>query len=150
MPKKEVCMSPRLVVGLFRSSGIAEDARNRLKTEGLAVSEIALKVLKPTAPLHPTSGPELEALTVDPLTFGDVQQTFARFVRNGETVVCVRAASDEEAEFAADTLRQYEPIAINVLSFSSELNLSNPTPDGTRISAEARNRPLKKTVNCAV
>jgi hypothetical protein len=46
-----------------------------------------------------------------------------RFVRNGETVVCVRAASDEGVEFAADTLRQYDPIAINVLSFSSELEL---------------------------
>jgi hypothetical protein len=31
-------MNPRLVVGLFRSSGIAEDARNRLKAEGVAGS----------------------------------------------------------------------------------------------------------------
>jgi hypothetical protein len=116
-------MSPRLVVGLFRSSGIAEDARNRLKTEGVAGSEIALKILKPAAPLHPTATPELEALSVDPLTFGNVQEMFARFVGNGETVVCVRAASDEEAEFAAETLRQYDPIAINVLPFSSEVEL---------------------------
>jgi len=63
-----------------------------------------LKVLKPTAPLHPTAGPELDALSVEPLTFGNVQRTFARFVHNGETVVCVRAASDEQATFAADTL----------------------------------------------
>jgi hypothetical protein len=27
-------MAPRIVVGVFRSEGIAEDARNRLKTEG--------------------------------------------------------------------------------------------------------------------
>ena len=67
---------------------------------------------------------------MDPLTFGNVQKTFARFVDNGETV-CVRAASDEEAELAANTLRQYDPIAINVLCFSSELKLSNPIPDRT-------------------
>jgi hypothetical protein len=28
---RKVLMEPRLVVGLFRSGGIAEDARNRLK-----------------------------------------------------------------------------------------------------------------------
>jgi hypothetical protein len=113
-------MKPRLVVGLFHSSGIAEDARNRLKTEGVADREIALRVLKPAASLHPTADPELEALSVDPLTFGNVQENFARYIRNGETVVCVRAASDEQAEFAADTLRQYEPITIDVLTFSSD------------------------------
>jgi hypothetical protein len=36
-------MQPRLVVGLFHSSGIAEDARNRLKTERVPASEIGLK-----------------------------------------------------------------------------------------------------------
>jgi hypothetical protein len=41
----------------------------------------------------------------------------------------VRAAFEEKAEFAADTLRQYDPIANNVLPFSSELKLSNPIPD---------------------
>jgi hypothetical protein len=111
---------------LFRSSGIAEDARNRLKTEGVAGSEIALRILKPTAPSHLTTEPELEALSVDPLIFGNVQDTFAKFIRNGETVVFVRAADDREAEFAADTLRQYEPLTINVLPFSPELELSNP------------------------
>jgi hypothetical protein len=109
---------------LFRSSGIAEDARNRLKTEGVASNEIALRILKPTAPSHLTTEPELEALSVDPLIFGNVQETFARFICDGETVVFVRAASDQEAEFAADTLRQYNPITINVLPFS-KLELSN-------------------------
>ncbi len=95
-------MSPQLVVGLFPSSGIAEDARNRLRTEGVPGSQIALKVLTPAAPLHPTATPELEALSVNPLILGNVQETFARFVHNGETVVCVRAASDEQVEFAAE------------------------------------------------
>jgi len=43
----------------------------------------------------------------------------------------VSAVTDEEAEFATDTLRQYDPIAINLLSFFSELKLSNPIPDRT-------------------
>ena len=84
-----------------------------------------MRILKPTAPLHPTVEPELEALSVDPLTVGNVQETFARFIRNGETVVFVLAASDQEAEFATDSLRQYDPITINALPFSSELELSN-------------------------
>jgi hypothetical protein len=46
-------MKPQLVVGLFQSSGIAEDARNRLKTEGVPSSDIALNVLTPVAPLRP-------------------------------------------------------------------------------------------------
>ena len=71
----------------------------------MSASEVALRVLRPTAPLHPTAEPELEALSVDPLIFGNVQETFARLIRNGDTVVFVRAADDQEAEFAADTLR---------------------------------------------
>jgi hypothetical protein len=35
-PNKQVCLNLRLVVGLFRLSALAEDARNRLKTEGVA------------------------------------------------------------------------------------------------------------------
>ena len=40
-------MESRLAVGLFHSSGIAEDALNRLKTDGVPASEVGLKVLKP-------------------------------------------------------------------------------------------------------
>jgi hypothetical protein len=60
-------MEPRLVAGLFRSSGTEEDARNSLKTEGVPASEVGLKVLKPAAPLLPTAEAELEGLSVDPL-----------------------------------------------------------------------------------
>jgi len=111
-------MELRLVVGLFRSCGIAEDARNRLKTDGVPGTKIAVTVLKPAAPVLPVAAPELEALSVDPLIFGNVRETFAKFIRNGETVVSVRAATDEEAEFAAQTLRQYSPIAIELMPLS--------------------------------
>ena len=46
-------------------------------------------------------------------------------------MVCVHAASDEKVEFAADTLRLYDPIAINVLPFSPSWNSDNPIPDRT-------------------
>ena len=59
--------------------------------------------------MHPTAEPELEALAVDPLTSGNVREAFASFVHNGETMVCVRAATDEQEEFAADTLRPSMP-----------------------------------------
>jgi hypothetical protein len=65
-------MKPRLVVGLFRSGGIAKDARNRLRTEGVPASEIAMTVLQPAAPVLPTAAAELEALWVDPLIVGNV------------------------------------------------------------------------------
>ena len=106
---------PRRVVALFQSSGIAEDARNRLKTEGVPGSEIALNVLKPRGPIPPTVADELEALSVDPLVWGNVRETFASFIRNGETAVLVRAVTDEEVEFATDTLRQYAPIALDTI-----------------------------------
>ena len=44
-------MASRLVVGVFESEGIAEDARNRLKTEGVPASDIVLKVLKEIGPI---------------------------------------------------------------------------------------------------
>ena len=114
---------PQFVVALFQSSGIAEDARNRLKTEGVPGSEIALKVLKPTGTIPPTVADELEALSVDPLVWGNVGETFATFIRNGETAVLVRAGTDEQVEFAADTLRQYAPTALDTIPLAAEPEL---------------------------
>jgi hypothetical protein len=42
---------------------------------------------------------------------GNVRETFAKFIRNGETVVSVRAVTDEDAEFAAETLRDSTAVA---------------------------------------
>jgi hypothetical protein len=58
--------------------------------------------------------PELAALDVDPLVIGNARETFARFIRNGETAVFVRALDDEQVEFATDVLKLYLPIAIEV------------------------------------
>ena len=105
----------RLVIGLFHSSGIAEDAVHRLITEGVAPQNIAHRVLKEAGPVPPTLQPELAALEVDPLVIGNARQSFARFIRNGETAVFVRALSDEQVEFASDVLKLYLPITVEVV-----------------------------------
>src|SRR6186997_556700 len=108
-------MPARLVIGLFHSSGIAEDAVHRLITEGVAPQNIAHRVLKEVGPIPPILQPELAALEVDPLVIGNARETFARFIRNGETAVFVRALSDEQVEFATDVLKLYLPITIEVV-----------------------------------
>jgi hypothetical protein len=108
-------MAVQFVVGLFESRGIAEDAAHRLHTEGVPRAEIAVRVLREIAPVPPSVESELAALSVDPLVFGNVRDTFVRFIRNGETAVLVRTATDADVEFAASTLRQYAPMAIEVI-----------------------------------
>ncbi len=113
-------MATRLVIGLFHSSGIAEDAVHRLITEGVAPRDIAHRVLKEVAPIPPVLQPELAALEVDPLVIGNARESFARFIRNGETAVFVRALDDEQVEFATDVLKLYLPITIEVVPLAEE------------------------------
>jgi hypothetical protein len=108
-------MASRLVIGLFQSSGIAEDAIHRLITEGVAPGDIAHKVLKEVGPVPQTLAAELAALEVDPLVFGNVRDSFAQFIRNGETAVFVRTLTDEQVEFAADILKLYVPITVQIV-----------------------------------
>jgi hypothetical protein len=104
----------RIVAGLFQSRGIAEDARNRLRSEGVPDDKLAVKTLKETGPLPDTVKSELAALSLDPLLFGDVRRSFVDHIRNGETVVLVGVASPAENDLAQDTLNQYGPIAMEV------------------------------------
>ena len=108
-------MASRLVVGLFHSSGIADDAVHRLMTEGVAPRDIARRVLKVVAPIPPILQSEIAALEVDPLVLGNVRAGFAQFIGNDETAVFVRTESDEHVEFAADILKQYVPITIEIV-----------------------------------
>lgn len=109
-------MAVKFVVGLFASKGIAEDSCNRLRTEGVPARDIALLVLRQTAQTREveTVADELEALAVDPLVFGNTCETFAPYVRNGETAVFVRGHSEADVELAVGTIRQYAPIRIEV------------------------------------
>jgi hypothetical protein len=109
-------MSSRFAVALFQSRGIAEDACNRLRAEGVPDADIALELLRRIGPVPPTMSPELEALSIDPLVWGDVRNSFARFVKNGETAVFVEADSEEAADFALEILRHYAPIAVDVFA----------------------------------
>ncbi len=108
-------MAARIVLGLYGSRGIALDAYHRLKTEGVAENAISLNVLKETGPFSSVSESEMVMLALDPMILGDVRETYAKFIRNGETAVFVHAATDEEAGFAADILKLYEPLAVEVL-----------------------------------
>jgi hypothetical protein len=49
---------------------------------------------------------------------GNARESFARFIRNGETAVFVRALDDEQVEFATDVLKLYLPITIEVVPLS--------------------------------
>lgn len=109
-------MAVQLVVGLYESRGYAQDARNRLHTEGVPFSETSLVVLHdiarvPTA----TADTELAALSVDPLVLGDAQKTFARFIKNGETALFVSAETDIDVEFVTDILTLYDPLSVEVI-----------------------------------
>jgi hypothetical protein len=112
----------RLVIGLFESRGIAEDACNRLKTEGVPASEIALKVLSKVGPIPSTMEPELDAAFLSPVILGDFRNSFASYIRNGETLVCVLALTDEQVELAVDTLKLYTPLQVGVASPTGDPN----------------------------
>ncbi|HTV89181.1 MAG TPA: hypothetical protein VME41_09205 [Stellaceae bacterium] len=109
-------MAQKFVVGLFESKGTAEDAVNRLKTEGLPARDITLMMLRETAPKPAVVTAELAAFEVDPFVVGDVQRTYAPYIHNGETAVFVRAHEEREADLAVSTIRQYAPIKIRVVS----------------------------------
>ena len=109
-------MAVQLVVGLYESKGYAQDARNRLHTEGVPYSETSLVVLRDTTPVPAsTAETELAALAVSPPVLGDVENTFARFIKNGETALIVSAETDIDVEFVTDILTLYDPLAVEVI-----------------------------------
>jgi hypothetical protein len=108
-------MAAKFVIGLFESKGIAEDACNRLKTEGVPAGNIALELLHRTAPVPQAVKDELEGLSIDPFLWGDVRKTYVHYIRNGETAIFVRAHTEEDVELAVATIRQYAPMRIRVV-----------------------------------
>lgn len=108
-------MAAQRVVGLFESEGLARDARNRLHTEGVPLSRMTIIVLHEIASPPASTRAELAALSVDPLVLGDVQRTFAEYIRNGETAVIVDAPTLADAQFAIKTMTLYDPLAIEAL-----------------------------------
>ena len=118
-------MAHEFVVGLFESRGIAEDACNRLKHEGVPAANISLLLLHEVAsPVPRAMTPELEALSVDPMIVGDVRQSYAPYIHNGETAVFVKATDEAEVDFAADVIKLYAPIRIRVVAAGENAPIS--------------------------
>jgi hypothetical protein len=125
---REDFMALRFVVGLFESKGIAEDAVNRLKTEGVPTQNISLLLLHETAPVTAVVTPELEALSVDPFVLGDVRKTYAPYIHNGETAIFVRTHAEDEVDLAIATIQLFAPIRIRVVSAQEGAALGRDVP----------------------
>ncbi len=108
-------MAEQIVIGLFDGLGTADDVRNRLVYEGVPEADIALRVLKQVEPMPPSMAPETSKFAIDVLFSTTVREKYAPPIRNGETAVCVRAHSEEEAETAINTMRQFAPIEVDRL-----------------------------------
>jgi hypothetical protein len=108
----------RTVIGLFRTSGSADNARNRLKTEGFSEDGIMLKVLKEAAPARTAIPEELVTESLNPFIdiLGDLLQPYVSYIRNGETVLLVRGLSNDDAEDVARILQFFDPLRVDVIS----------------------------------
>ena len=112
-------MNPeKTVVGLFRTSGSADNARNRLKTEGFSEDRMTLKVLKETAPARSAIPEELDTESLNPFfaILGDLVQPYVSYIRNGETVLLVRGLAGNDAEDVARILQFFDPLRVDLIS----------------------------------
>src|SRR2546423_14518945 len=90
-------MALKFVVGLFESKGIAEDAVNRLKYEGVPATNVFVLLMhETTAGVPAAMAPELAALGVDPFVVGNVRGTYAPLLPNGGTAAVVGADTGEQ------------------------------------------------------
>jgi len=108
-------MAARIVVAIFESRGYAQDARNRLHTEGVAEGDMWVAVLREIAPVPDSTKSELAGLSIDPLIVGDVEKNYAQYIRNGETAVLVRAETEADVQFAIDVMSLYAPVVVEIL-----------------------------------
>ncbi len=110
-------MSPdKTVIGLFRTSGSADDARNRLKTEGFSEGRIMLK--EETALARTAIREELETECLNPFfaILGNLLQPYVSYIRNGEMVLLVRGLAHDDAEDVARVLRFFDPLRVDLIS----------------------------------
>jgi hypothetical protein len=104
-----------IVVGLYGGRGTAEDARNRLKTEGFAESDLQLRTLREVGPMPQTMAAETADFAIDLFYSNTLPREELTLIHNGETVVSARTRSAEDARAAILTLRQYAPLEIRIL-----------------------------------
>ena len=107
-------MASLMVVGLFGSKGDADNAHHRLHTEGVAESAISEQVLHEISPPPHSMDAEFETLKADPFFWllGNLRRDYARYIHNGETVVCVNVPSRQEADAIASILEMFEPVKV--------------------------------------
>jgi hypothetical protein len=113
-------MAQELIVGLYEGLGTAEDARNRLRYEGVPDSDIELHVIKQVGPAPPWVALETREWAVQFLRNSAAWKKYAPLIRNGETAVFVWFRTEDEAEIAINTLRQFAPMEVDRLSPSDE------------------------------
>jgi hypothetical protein len=109
-----------IVVELYGGRGTAEDARNRLKTGGFAESDLELAMLKKVGPMPEIVAAETADFAIDFFYSTTLPREELTLVHNGETVVSVRARSEEDVRAAILTLRQYAPLEIRLMVTSAE------------------------------
>ncbi len=107
------------VMGLFKTSGSADNARNRLKTEGFCEDRIVLKVLKQIASARAAIPEELDTESLSPLLgiWGDL----VSYIRNGETVLLVRGLAGNDAEDVARILQFFDPLRVDLIPERDEV-----------------------------
>lgn len=108
-------MIQQVVVGLYATSGTAEDVVNRLKYEGVPAADIALVRLRTHDRLPASMEAEARGYAMDPLFGSIILKRFGDRIGDGEAAVCVEAQSEDEVRMAVGTMRQYVPIGIELM-----------------------------------
>jgi len=73
-------------------------------------------------PIPGTMAPELETLSIDPFfsMLEAIGGDYAQFIRNGETLVCVRADPRGRIRRVCEVMQWYGPVKIEVVGRSQE------------------------------
>ncbi|HTZ79810.1 MAG TPA: hypothetical protein VMC10_18000 [Stellaceae bacterium] len=108
-------MAEQIAIALFRSFGTAEDARNRFLSDGVDGRDLLLRRLAKDTVVPPEESQEAIVSFPDWLFGNDLPTRYGVHVGNGETILCVRVASEDAAAAARDTLRQYGPLQIECI-----------------------------------
>jgi hypothetical protein len=106
-------MAYRIAIALFRALGTAQDARNRLVQQGVADQHVELRRLSKDTVVPPEEAPQTMISFVDWVFGNDLSARYGTYVRNGETVLCVRVRDDDKLAAAVETIRHYEPLRID-------------------------------------
>jgi hypothetical protein len=113
-------MAQEMIVGLYEDLGTAEDARNRLRYEGVPDSDVELHVINQIGPAPPWVALETHEWAVQFLKNSKAWTKYAPRIHNGETAAFVWFRTEDEAEIAINTLRQFAPMEVDRLSPSEE------------------------------